>query len=339
VGVEHGRRWEVQWHPASGGKVWRASLSRRGLRNAILLGGLAVLLVLAIVALIPLGLRGVLTGLAADSVRHENRSLHNRQEELREEAQGISRRLYSQLQRIRRLAWTLAAAPSLWQESTPLPPSASEPDELVIDWLARSSSRLTVAGAELESQRSTPPCALTSLPTAAPVDMQRAVPVAQFGWRTSPFTGKREAHQGVTLAAPLGQSVLAPGAATVVYTGLPRGRAASDWSRLGNLVILDHGGGVTTVLGHLREIAVRRGQALRRGQVLGTIGQSGWTKTPGLYYEVRWPLRGGSAPIDPALVCLALPAAGEALDARLAEPRGDLPADFALLEHLLPSRR
>ncbi|MFH1177540.1 MAG: M23 family metallopeptidase [Acidobacteriota bacterium] len=339
MGVEREPRWEVQWHPARGGKVWRASLGRRGLRNAILLGGLAILLVLAIVALIPLGLRGVLTGLAADSVRHENRSLHNRQEELREEAREISARLYGQLQRTRRLAWTLAAALSFWQESTPLPPPAGEPDELVIGWLERSSSRLAKAAAELEGERSNPPCTLASLPTAAPVDMRRAVPVAQFGWRTSPFTGKREAHQGVTLAAPPGQSVLAPGAAIVMYTGVPRGRAASDWSRLGNLVVLDHGGGVITVLGHLREIVVRRGQTIRRGQVLGTVGQSGWTKTPGLYYEVRWPLRGGTMPIDPALVCLALPAASETLDARLAEPRADLPGDFALLEHLLPSRR
>ncbi len=71
---------------------------------------------------------------------------------------------------------------------------------------------------------------------------------------------------------------------------------------------------------------------MTRGTRLGRVGMTGWTRVPALYYEVRWPRLAGGAPIDPALLCIALPL--DDLDARVADPRAGLPDDFADLSHL-----
>jgi murein DD-endopeptidase MepM/ murein hydrolase activator NlpD len=118
----------------------------------------------------------------------------------------------------------------------------------------------------------------------------------------------------------------------VLFAGTVRERRANEWNQFGNIVVIDHGGQVLSVLGHLREISVRRGQALARGDRVGSVGQTGWTRVPALYFEVRWPWQGATVPVDPALVALALPL--EDIDARLDRPDYDLPAGFALVEHL-----
>jgi murein DD-endopeptidase MepM/ murein hydrolase activator NlpD len=89
---------------------------------------------------------------------------------------------------------------------------------------------------------------------------------------------------------------------------------------------------VLTVYGHLGETSLRRGQIVARGQRIGTVGRTGWTKVPALYYEVRWPLGGLSRPVDPALVTVGLRV--EDLGSRLADPLAGLPDDFGLIEHL-----
>lgn len=111
-----------------------------------------------------------------------------------------------------------------------------------------------------------------------------------------------------------------------------RERRANEWTRFGTVVVVDHGGAVFTVYGHLGEATVKKGQAVTRGTRLGRVGMTGWTRVPALYYEVRWPRLAGGAPIDPALLCIALPL--DDLDARVADPRAGLPDDFANLSHL-----
>ena len=71
--------------------------------------------------------------------------------------------------------------------------------------------------------------------------------------------------------------------------------AAEEGAR-GNVVVLDHGGGIQTRYHHLGEIAVRPGQPIGRGEVLGTVGVTGETTGPHVHYEVR----DNGAPIDPS---------------------------------------
>jgi murein DD-endopeptidase MepM/ murein hydrolase activator NlpD len=333
VGVNGDALWEIQWHPARGGKFRRLVLTRRGLRRTLwLLAGL-LLVVLVIMAALPLGLRGVLTSFTVDAARRENRTLRLHAQELRDRARDLGVVLRENVQRARRVAWALGLSPQVWEGSCPLPPPTGAEDELTIRWLGEQGLRLGALGDALTGPRDALRCPLAALPAASPVDVGREVPVALFGWRISPFTGKTMAQYGVTLAARQGEAVNAPGAGRVLFAGSVRERKANEWTRFGNLVVVDHGGGVVTIYAHLRDVLVKRGQTVTRGQRLGSVGQTGWTPVPALYYEVRWPLEVGTRPVDPGLVTPTLPV--EDLDARLADPSGGLPGGFAVLEHLV----
>jgi murein DD-endopeptidase MepM/ murein hydrolase activator NlpD len=298
---------------------------------------LALVMVLGIVGILPIGLRGVLERFTVRALRRENRVLGAEQATLRERALVAADVLHAQLHRARRLAWVVAVPEQEWQSGVPAdrPLPAALNDDLVA-WLAARSGELTRFADELALPARELPCPLPALPTGAPLDMRRAVPVATYGWWTSPFTGKRDASHGVTLAASAGEAVLAPGAGRVAWAGPVRERRANEWTRFGSLVILEHGGGVWTVFGHLRDVVVRRGQRVVRGERIATVGTSGWTRVPALYYEVRWPIAGESVPADPALFNLALPLPD--LAACLANPHGDLSGDWAKLEHLRLAR-
>lgn len=328
--------FELQWHPGGGGRVRRMVLTRRGIRRSIVAILAVLVLVLAIIAMLPIGLRGVLAKFTVNAARRENRDLRRQGEELHETALRACARLETRLDRARRLAWVVGAPSESWRPPVPAAPGAESSDEEIVAWLDAATERLASLEAPLAEMPTSLPCPLASLPTGAVVAPSEAVPVALFGWQVSPFTGKREAHHGTTLAAPRGTAVTAAGAGTVAFAGAVRERRANEWTRFGNVVVVDHGGGVSTVYAHLEETSVRRGLSVTRGQRLGTVGQTGWTRVPAVYYEVRWPVGGVSAPCSPSLFLLSLP--GDDLDALVADPTGALPADYARLEHL-PLRR
>ena len=333
MGLSGDALWEIQWHPANGGRFRRLVLTRRGLRRAGVTLALVLLVVLVIVAALPLGLRGFLTSFTVNAAQRENRALRLQGESQREKAHELAGRLHERVQRARRIAWVVGAEPQAWEVSCPAPPPRGAEDEAIFRWLGEQGARLDTLGEVLSARHDALRCPLSSLPIATPIDAARAVPVALFGWRVSPFTGKTMAQYGVTLAASQGEPVVAPGAGRVLFAGSVRERKANEWTRLGNLVVLDHGGGVMTIYAHLRDTLVKRGQAVARAQRLGSVGQTGWTRVPALYYEIRWPVDNGSKPIDPGLVTPTVPV--EDLDARLADPTGGLPGGFALVPHLV----
>ncbi len=332
MGLKREPLWEVQWHPAGGKRVRRALVTRSTLRWAAAGGAFVVLLVMVVLGVLPLGLRGLLVGVRVEQTRRENRELRDQGEELHRSAVELSQYLHGQLDRARRLAWVVGAAEGAWQPPAPLPCDPESNEDTVISALVAGVERLEEVERGLLEPRRAPPCALASLPTLPPIPLSRSVVVDLFGWRVSPFTGKEEAHHGVTLAATVGETVRAPGDGTVVFAGAVRERRSNEWTRYGNLVVLAHGGGVYSVFGHLQQVLVRKGQTLPRGAALGTVGATGWTRVPALYFEVRWPWRGGSRPLDPALFQLALKVRN--LDERLQAPDGGLPDDHARLETL-----
>ncbi len=332
MGVRPEPTWEVQWHPAGGGRVRRVLLTRRGVRRAVLGAAILVTLLLAIVAMLPLGLRGFVLGVRVEQVRRENRALLRAGEERRQEARELAERLEDQLNRARRLAWVLGAPAAVWQPEVPSASSLGPDDGAVIGNLEASAARLEEMERALLTEQHNLPCSISSLPSFPPLSLARSVPVDPFGWRISPFTGKEEAHYGVTLAAPAGETVRAPGDGVVAFAGATRERRSNEWTRYGNLVVLAHGGGVFSVFGHLQDVLVRRGEHVARGATLGTVGTSGWIRVPALYLEIRWPWQGASRPLDPALFQLALTL--KDIDQRLQSPDGGLPGDHARLEAL-----
>jgi len=100
-----------------------------------------------------------------------------------------------------------------------------------------------------------------------------------FGYRSDPFTGRARFHAGCDIKAHWGESVGASLAGMVQYAGWYHG--------YGNLIIINHGGGVTTHYAHLSSFDVQVGQRVERGQIVGRAGSTGRATSPHLHYELR----------------------------------------------------
>ena len=101
-----------------------------------------------------------------------------------------------------------------------------------------------------------------------------------FGGRRNPFGGGGyEFHTGQDIEAAWGAPVVSGAAGKVSFVGWQNG--------YGQLVIVDHGGGLTTKYGHLSHIDVQLDQTVSRGQLLGKVGSTGRSTGPHLHYEVR----------------------------------------------------
>jgi murein DD-endopeptidase MepM/ murein hydrolase activator NlpD len=109
-----------------------------------------------------------------------------------------------------------------------------------------------------------------------------------FGWRSNPFGGGPEFHQGLDIAAPTGTTVTAAATGTVIM--------AQWYGGYGNYILIDHGGGYSTGYGHLSAIYVSVGQAVQRGQAIGAVGSTGQSTGPHLHFEIRI----AGKPVDPA---------------------------------------
>jgi len=101
-----------------------------------------------------------------------------------------------------------------------------------------------------------------------------------FGGRRNPFGGSSyEFHDGQDIDAPWGAPVVAGAKGTVTFVGWQHG--------YGRLVVIDHGGGLTTRYGHLSEFDVEQGNEVARGQFIGRVGSTGRSTGPHLHYEIR----------------------------------------------------
>jgi murein DD-endopeptidase MepM/ murein hydrolase activator NlpD len=109
-----------------------------------------------------------------------------------------------------------------------------------------------------------------------------------FGWRSNPFGGAPEFHQGLDIAAPTGTTVTAAAGGTVIL--------AQWYGGYGNYILIDHGGGYSTGYGHLSAIYVSANQAVARGQAIGAVGSTGQSTGPHLHFEIRI----NGKPVDPA---------------------------------------
>ena len=117
-------------------------------------------------------------------------------------------------------------------------------------------------------------------PAAGPV-------TSTYGWRTHPIFGDQRFHAGIDIGAPYGAPVVSSDEGTVVYVGVMSG--------YGNVVVVDHGGGLATTYNHLSAFHVGQGQAVARGSQVGSVGCTGYCTGPHLHFEVR--VNGGT--VDP----------------------------------------
>lgn len=110
---------------------------------------------------------------------------------------------------------------------------------------------------------------------------------SSFGWRTHPIFGTALFHSGLDIGVDYGTPVQAADGGTVIYAGWMGG--------YGKAVIIDHGGGISTLYGHNSELLVSEGQSVRKGQVISYAGSTGYSTGPHVHFEVRV----NGSPVDP----------------------------------------
>ena len=105
-------------------------------------------------------------------------------------------------------------------------------------------------------------------------------PGSAYGWRIHPIWGDRRFHAGEDIGAPSGTSILAAdsGIATVI---------PDNGNGYGNYIIINHGGGRTTLYAHMSGFAVSNGATVTQGQTIGYVGSTGNSTGPHLHFEVR----------------------------------------------------
>lgn len=115
-----------------------------------------------------------------------------------------------------------------------------------------------------------------TLPTQLPIPGARIG--SPFGWRVDPFNARRALHTGLDFEAVMGTPIMAA-AGGVVVTAAPH-------PEYGNMVEIDHGNGLVTRYGHTSKILVKKGDLVRRGQVIALVGTTGRSTGPHLHFEV-----------------------------------------------------
>lgn len=159
---------------------------------------------------------------------------------------------------------------------------------------------------------------LRRLPVITPVHNDDLIRQSStFGYRSSPFTGKLQFHTGVDFSVLAGKPVYAPGAGTVIFSG-------TKYSGYGKHIIIDHGiNGISTLYAHLSDIDVKEGQTVERGEMIGTVGNTGRSTAPHLHYEIRI----DEKQVNPAKYSMQI---GAAQYNALIENAGRKPAGLAL---------
>ena len=122
---------------------------------------------------------------------------------------------------------------------------------------------------------------LSAIPSIQPINNENLRRMASgYGWRTDPFTKSRRMHKGMDFSAPTGTPIYAPSDGKVI-------RVDSRSAGYGKHIRIDHGFGYVTLYAHLSEYNVRRGQRVKRGDVIGFVGNTGRSVAPHLHYEIR----------------------------------------------------
>ena len=129
---------------------------------------------------------------------------------------------------------------------------------------------------------------MENIPAIQPVlnkDLKRMA--SGYGWRIDPVYHIRRFHQGMDFSAPIGTDIFATGNGTIIFSGWKQG--------YGETVEVDHGFGYKTRYAHCYKILARKGQRVKRGDVIALVGNTGKSTGPHVHYEVHY----NGKPIDP----------------------------------------
>ncbi|HHV71552.1 MAG TPA: peptidoglycan DD-metalloendopeptidase family protein [Clostridia bacterium] len=152
--------------------------------------------------------------------------------------------------------------------------------ERMLDELEQTSRELELLIRQLQGDTANTPSQVSgkmAWPTAGRIS-------SYYGMRTHPIFKTKKMHTGLDIAAPSGQNIVAAESGKVIYSSLSTGSWMGGY---GNTVIIDHGGGISTLYGHTSKVLVRQGETVKRGQVIAKVGSTGNSTGPHLHFEVR----------------------------------------------------
>lgn len=122
---------------------------------------------------------------------------------------------------------------------------------------------------------------LAAIPAIQPVQNKHLTRIASgYGWRNDPFTKAKKFHYGMDFTAPTGTPIYATGDGIIT-------RADNKSSGYGHHIRIDHGFGYESLYAHLSRYNVRVGQRIKRGEVIGFVGNTGRSEAPHLHYEIK----------------------------------------------------
>jgi murein DD-endopeptidase MepM/ murein hydrolase activator NlpD len=140
--------------------------------------------------------------------------------------------------------------------------------------------------------------------------------------RVHPISGEWKQHKGIDFAAPEGTPIRATGDGVIDFAGMQGG--------YGNLVVIRHGPVYSTAYAHMSRIApgIRRGTRIAQGELIGYVGNTGWSSGPHLHYEFRV----NNQARDPATIALPQRAALSAAElSRFRQQAADMTHRFAMM--------
>jgi murein DD-endopeptidase MepM/ murein hydrolase activator NlpD len=181
-------------------------------------------------------------------------------------------------------AKTAAAAPAV----APAPAAPAAPASKTVATAQPQSARLVQPTANVEEAAAAP-----ETPAVKPSEATGALPTFRWPVRGKVITSygsktNGKVNDGINVAVPEGTPVKAAEDGVVAYSG-------NELKGYGNLVLVRHSNGYVTAYAHASEILVKRGDTIKRGQVIARSGQSGEVGSPQLHFEIRK----GSSPVDP----------------------------------------
>lgn len=256
-------------------RKWRFTTKQAGL-------AIAALLILTSVGVIAtfLLINSSVDQRQLENIADENRSLREVNQTFEKSIEDLESQLSDYQERIHKLAIVAGLAE--------LSPNAEagigggdpreEGDPLNADLLAlrEQADELGLGMSLLQQRFDERRLLISATPAITPV---QGILTSGFGNRNDPFTHRRAFHRGVDYIAPPGQDVVATADGLVTRAGRAQG--------LGIAVYVSHGYGVTTRYGHLSRVNVKPGQKVRRGDVIGFIGNTGRATGYHLHYEVH----------------------------------------------------
>ncbi|HUJ15774.1 MAG TPA: M23 family metallopeptidase [Thermoanaerobaculia bacterium] len=224
------------------------------------------------------------------NLRRENRELQSANEQFSKSVESLRTQLHTVEDRTRKLA-IIAGISSLDEGNQGGGVGGLRPADLGdnpyrddLDKMSFRSHRIEKDLGLLEQKFTAQSLLLSSTPSIAPV---HGILTDGFGSRQDPFTGEPGTHNAIDISSAIGQPVRAPADGIVVK---------AEWANgYGNVIYISHGYGYSTRYGHLSAFAVKPGDHVKRGDVIGYVGSTGRSTGPHLHYEVRL----NNVPVNP----------------------------------------